>query len=386
MHHDQSGSFRPLVAGAMLISIGPAAMLLMPMIVGVYVDELGFTNRQAGILAAFEAAGICVASLLGVVWVRTLNWRVVTLFGLGCAIIGNLVSIEVGGFTLMLVCRALASLGAGTAFAAAVASLGEQKKPETAFGIGLAVQTFLLTIIMAMSAWIIERQGIDGMFFMLAVLAFVVALPVGWLPARSEKSTYISELIPNHDSVSHVQVIFALIATILYYAGLLGFWVYLERIGNAAGHSNVSIGTILTWALAAGTLGGAGAAWLSDRKGIAWPLIASTLILIGMVLIAVGNVSAPMFALSAIVFSGMWVFTTAYQTALVAKLDRHGRYIVLVPAAQGAGAMLGPATASVFVQNDEYLSVNIITVSFVAIGLILFLMTMRGCGTNVEAQ
>jgi predicted MFS family arabinose efflux permease len=386
MNHDKPKLSRSLVAGALLFSIGPAAMLVMPMIVGAYVDELGFSNQQAGVLASFEAAGICAASLLGLIWVKRLNWRLVTLAGLSCAVVANLLSIGLDGFAPMLACRTLASLGAGTAFAAATASLGEQDKPEAAFGIGLAVQTLLLMVIMAMSARIMESHGIGGIFFLLALLAFVVALPVGWLPVRSEKSGHTNETTPHHDSSTGVQIIAGLVAIVLFYAGALGFWVFLERIGDASGHSTAMIGTVLAWALGAGALGGMGPVWLGDRKGIAWPIVASTSILIGVVLVTVGSVTAWLFALSAIVFNGMWIFATAYQTALIAKLDRHGSYTVLIPAAQGAGAMIGPAVASMFVQGDKYLPVNISTVAFFAISLFLFLVVMRGFGAAEQPQ
>jgi predicted MFS family arabinose efflux permease len=386
MHSDKRESSRPLVAGALLFSIGPVAMLVMPMIVGAYVDELGFTSRQAGWLASIEATGICVASLLGIVWVRTLNWRVVTLAGLACAGVANLLAIAADGFTPMLACRALASLGAGTAFAAATASLGEQDKPETAFGIGLAVQTLLATVIMAMSAGIMERRGIAGIFLMLALLAFVVALPVGWLRARSGKSTLIGERTPGHGSSNRARIIVGLVATVAFYAGALGFWVYLERLGNESGHSNAMIGTILAWALAAGTLGGMAPVWLGSRKGVAVPIIVATLILIGTVLMAAGKVTAPVFALSAIVFSVLWVFATTYQTALIATLDRYGGYLVLVPAAQGAGAMIGPSTASLFVRNDDYASVSMVAAALFAVSLILFLVAMRGRDVSDEPK
>jgi predicted MFS family arabinose efflux permease len=386
MNHNKRKLSRSLVAGALLFSIGPAAMLVMPMIVGAYIDQLGFSSQQAGILASFEAAGICTASLLGLIWVKRLSWRLVTLAGLGCAFIANLLSIGVEAFALMLACRILASLGAGTAFAAATASLGEQDKPEAAFGIALAVQTVLLMAIMAMLAGIMESQGIGGIFFLLALLALMVALPVGWLPVRSERSGHMNGTTPGHDSSGGAQILVGLIAIVLFYAGALGFWVFLERIGDAAGHSNVMIGTVLAWALGAGALGGLGPVWLGDRVGIAWPIVASTSILIGVVLVTVGSVTAPLFALGAVVFNGMWIFGTAYQTALIAKLDRHGGYTVLIPAAQGAGAMVGPAMASMFVPGDQYLPVNISTVAFFTTSLLLFLVVLRRYGVAAVPQ
>jgi len=380
MSHGQRDSRGALAAGALLFSIGPAALMVMPMIVGVYVDELGFSGRQAGLLASVDATGMFVASLLGMVWVRTLNWRLAAMLGLGGAVAGNLLAAGAHEFTLMLACRALASLGAGTAFAAATASLAEQSKPETAFGIGLAVETLLTMVVMALSAGIIEWQGIAGIFRMLALLAFVVALPVGWLPARSAKTAPVGQPPPSPDPATVAPVAAGLIGTMLFYAGVLGFWVYLERIGQAAGHSNHLIGTILAWSLAAGVLGGIGPAWLHGRGGIARPNLLAILLLMATVLAAVGKVTLPVFALSAIVFGALWVFATAYQAALIATLDRNGRYAVLIPAAQGAGAMIGPAAAALLIQGDEYVAVNLIAAAFLAVSLLLFRVAQRGLG------
>ncbi len=378
MDSKKDESYRPLVAGAFLFSVGPAAILLMPMIVGVYVDELGYTNRQAGILASVEAGGIGCASVLGLLWVGKLNWRTVTLLGLACSIIANLVATGVDDFATILLCRACASVGAGTAFAVSVACLGERNKPEKAYGIGLAVQTLLMMIIMASSAMVINWLGIDGLFIMLAVLAALVALPVGWLPRCSGKSAEIEVQKPMPGASRQTLVIVALIATTLHFIGAVGFWAYLERIANAAGHSTEVISTILACALGAGMLGAMFSAWLGDRWGFARPFVFSTIVLIATVLIAVGNVSVSMLALSAVAFGAMWVFATAYQAALVARLDRFGRLVVLVPAAQGTGAFIGPALAAMLVEGNYFLPVNILAVSCLGASLVLFLVATNG--------
>jgi len=356
------------------------------MMVGVYVEELAYSNRQAGVLASVEAVGMSLASILGIFWVKRFNWRLIALIGLGCSIIANLLATGVNEFTAMLFCRGFASLAAGTAFAVSVASLGEQKKPEKAFGGALAVQTFLMIIIMGSSAAVIERQGVDGLFYMLALLALAVALPTAWLPVRSEKSLDIKVQSSPDSSSGRAWIFVALIATALHFAGTVGFWAYLERIGDSAGHSTATIGTILAWALGAGMLGGLLAAWLSDRWGFAWPFVISTIILVASVGLMVGDINISLMALGAIAFDGMWVFANTYQAALVARLDKAGRFIVLVPAAQGAGAMAGPAIAAMFVRSDNYLPVNILAGTCFVISLFLFLLALRGLSASKSGR
>lgn len=374
----RNSSLRPLAAAALLFSIGPAAIMLMPMIVGVYVEELGFNNRQAGLLASVEASGMALASLLGLSWVGRINWRVVTLCALGCCVMANLAAMGVSEFMPMVFCRAIASLSSGTAFAVSVASLGEQDHTERAYGYGLAVQTFLLIIIMALSARVIAVSGIDGLFGMLALLALLVALPVAWLPAHSNKAGQPDASAQRVNARIPLMILIALLATVLHFAGTVGFWTYLERIGDSAGHPTATIGSALAWALAAGMAGALLAAWVGERWGFNWPFIFSTLLLIAALCLSVGEISVAMLALTAIVFDCMWVYANAYQAALVARLDTRGRYVVLVPAAQGAGAMLGPALAALLIKGDDYMKVNLMSGICFILSLVLFLLAVRG--------
>ena len=332
--HDQRDTRSALWAGALLFSIGPAAMMVMPMIVGVYVDELGFSGRQAGLLASVEATGMCVASLLGMVWVNAeLACRHTA--GTGCAVAANL---RRPGSTSSHRCWPAARwpVSVPERVCRATASLASESRRRRSARV--MVQTPLTTVMMALSAgdhrvWPCRDLPDAG------VAGLVVALPVG-LPARSAKSAPVGEPAPRPGSTHGAPIVAGLIGTLLFYAGVLGFWVYLERIRHAAGHSNALIGTILAGSLGARVLGGIGPVWISGRVGIARPILLTVLILIATVLMTVGKLTLPVFALSAIVFGAMWVFATAYQAALIATLDRYGRYVVLVPAAQGAGAMI----------------------------------------------
>jgi len=367
---------RPLLAGALLYTIGPAAILLMPMMVGVYVDSMGFSSRESGFLASAEASGMGIASILGIFWVRRLNWRRVAIFGLAITILANILATGIDNFIPLLCCRVFASLGAGTAFAVSVVSLGEQRKPERAYGIGLSVQTAMMILMLALSPSIIERWGIDGLYYMLASLGIIVALPVHWLPRESGKNQPIRPqgITDTASNIGPIMVV--LLATLIHFVGAVGFWAYVERIGDAAGHSTSFIATVLAIALGAGMLGAAIAAWLSDRFGFAWPFMVSTVVLVISIGLPVGNVGGLLLAFCVISFDFMWVFANTYQAALVARLDTDGSLVVLVPAAQGIGAMAGPALAAILIRGDDYLPVNILAGTCFLISLVLFLAAL----------
>jgi predicted MFS family arabinose efflux permease len=45
-------------------------------------------------------------------------------------------------------------------------------------------------------------------------------------------------------------------------------------------------------------------------------------------------------------FNFCWIFVDIYQAATISNVDRSGRYVALLPAAQGIGNGIGPALAA----------------------------------------
>ena len=346
------------------------------MLVGAYSNDLGFTERQAGFLVSADALGMAVASAFGVWWVKRVSWRTMAALGLGLALVANVLATGVGEFMMMMACRVFASVGTGTAFSVAVATLGEQHKSERAYGIGLAIQTVLMIVALALSPHILARWGLDGLFLMLAGTSLAVGAAISGLPQGSRKSanTKIPGGVSTKVSVGLITI--ALFATVFHFCGTVGFWTYIERIGNAAGLSNLFIGTTLAVSMCAGLFGALTAAWLSNRIGMLWPFVISGIGSIIAVGLTTQNASRESFAVAVALFQWVWLFVTAYQMALVAMLDRAGRYVVLVPAAQGIGAVIGPALAAVLIGDGSYLPVNFMAGGFILLSIVLFVAVL----------
>lgn len=370
-------SLYSLGSGSLLYAFAPAAIFLMPMLIGGYVDELGFSQQQASLLASIEAAGICVGSLLALFWVKTINWRTVSLVALVIMAISNLFSTIHHEFIGMLASRAAMSLAAGTLYAVSTATLAEQLKPERAFGIALGVQTIVVTILMAASVSLLANFGINGLFTVLAILSIVTCFSLVWIPSKSNKLVAVVEQATPPMIVPTSRVVAALIATGLYFTGAFGFWVCLERIAHVEGHSNAVIGTVLTSAVAIGILGSFVAAWMSDRYGRKKPIVISLLLSIVIVLLAIGSGNLLIFTASVIIFYCLWLFSCAYQTALIAKLDPLGRYTVLIPAAQGIGLVIGPMITFGVFNGDIYKYVSLVVALLFSVSLTLFFVALR---------
>ena len=136
--------WRTTLLASLLYPIGPAAIVLMPMIVGGLIDTYGFSEQEAANIAALEGMGLVVSSVLAALWIRKVSWvgALVVAFLAYAAL--NAVSANLAGYTPLLVVRFLTGLAGGSLFAVSVAALGDNREPDRAFGLAQAVQGVLM--------------------------------------------------------------------------------------------------------------------------------------------------------------------------------------------------------------------------------------------------
>ena len=79
-------------------------------------------------------------------------------------------------------------------------------------------------------------------------------------------------------------------------------------------------------------------------------------------------------AISMFSFNFCWIFIDIYQAATIANVDHSGRYVALLPAAQGLGNFIGPnAAASVLAFSLGYESVFIMCAAASIIAMFVYL-------------
>jgi hypothetical protein len=79
-------------------------------------------------------------------------------------------------------------------------------------------------------------------------------------------------------------------------------------------------------------------------------------------------------AFSMFAFNFCWIFVDIYQAATIANVDRSGRYVSLLPAAQGLGNGLGPAiAATVLAWGFGYNGVFIMCASASILAMLVYL-------------
>ena len=87
------------------------------------------------------------------------------------------------------------------------------------------------------------------------------------------------------------------------------------------------------------------AAWLGNRAGRNFPLIAIMIVNIVSLIVIWQSTSITSFAVGAILFTFCFIFGLAYFFGLSAEVDLSGRFVVLSATTLSLGGVIGPAVA-----------------------------------------
>ncbi len=352
--------------------LGPAAIILMPMLVGGVIDDFGFTEQEAGYIAAAEGMGLVVASLVAALWIRKISWTRMLLVGFLSTALLNVLSANLGEFQPLLIARFFAGMTGGTIFAVTVAALGDNRQPDQAFGIAQVVQGAMMFLAFAGAPFVLQQWTVSGLYYMLAVASVVMMLTLWRYPsAGAERAVDTRE---KADIESHTGLIWiGLVASFLFFSNIFGFWTYIERIGQSSGLAPETIGWALGLSQFAAIIGAGMAALAGDRYGRAFPLMVSLVGLLATLWLLHGHFASFTFFLGAGLFQGLFVLANSYQLGVIAKIDVKGHFLVLVTGFQGLGASVGPAVAASLINDGDYSRINQVAALSCAASIVMFL-------------
>jgi len=325
--------------------VGPAATILMPMIVGGLIDGYGYSEQQAANIAALEGLGLVAASIAAAFWIRRVSWVRAVLAGILAYAVLNVASAQTSDYGSLLALRFLTGIAGGNLFAVTVAALGDGRAPDRAFGLAQAVQGVMMLAAFLAAPALLGRSGVDGLYYLLAAAALTMLPVLRWFPAAGR----LREAGAGGDTSSapHTGLIWlGLFASVLFFVNVFGFWGFVERIGQTGGLAATTIGTALGVAQIAAIGGALAAAAASDRYGRQLPL---AIVFLGQALalyVVAKPFGATTFFVSTSLFQALFIVGVSYQMGAIAALDTRGRFLVMMTAAQGLGAAIGPAAAA----------------------------------------
>ena len=379
-------SFDHRVSTTLLIStvypLGPAAIILMPMIVGGLIDSYGFSEQQAANIASMEGMGLVVASVLAAAWIRRVSWVKALFTSLLLYAILNAVSANLGDFMPLLLVRFLTGLAGGSLFSITIAALGDNHEPDRAFGFAQAVQGAMMLAGFSAAPYLLQAWSVSALYYMLAGASVLMLLTLFRFPSHGLKRTE-SEELNVRESHNSLLIWLGLAASVIFFVNVFGFWAFVERIGQAAGLPANTIGLALGVSQILAIAGALAAVLASDRYGRYLPLL---IVLIGqsMALFALMGKFGPVaYFVSAGAFQALFIVAVSYQMGAIAKLDIKGRFLVMMTAAQGLGAAFGPSIAAALIgEGNDYGGVLWMAALFCLVSTLIFLFIVHRSRTE----
>ncbi len=355
------------IAGSIAVAIvGWAVFMGLPILVGALVDFRGFSEAEVGYLASADLGGMFVSSILVSLFVSRMDRRFWVTVGIFVAIGANVAAIYSHDFWSMLGIRVIAGIGAGFCYSIALANLAATTNTARNFSYLVfalvAVNFFELYSLEIIS----DRWGVAGIFTTFIIINLVILTVWPFLPrgkrgdqhvhTRSEAEFAVAtghmadeELPLTHDFNLPLLGTLCLAAIACFYVMIGGFWAYIERMGVAAGFDDNFVAAALSITTLLSVLGCYIAYGISKRQGQSKPLLAAPIGIAALLVWLGMHTVAFTFVTVLLAYQLLWNGVDIFQLGTISNIDHSGRYIALVPAAQGLGQTLGPSLAGYFV-------------------------------------
>jgi hypothetical protein len=365
------------------LGVGSVALLMLglqPLLLGALVDQGRLTDDQLGLAATAELLTLGLTAGLLASLVKPARVKLINAGGcLGLAA-ANGMSVLTSGYGFVA-SRALAGIAAGCLVWIAVVVITRALAPDRLAGIFVTVQTLAqaaLAAVLPLTA--MARWGVNGGLGTLAVLA-LAAIPASFLlddrfSILPKPAEAVAGLPPR--GIAGLASVFG------YMAGIVGLWVFVERLGTAVGASTALTGLTVALALAAQVTGSLVAIFVVGRLPTVLVLVLCAVGNIAVVWVLGASLGKAPYVAGVMAFGFLWLFAMPFQTRLLIRLDESRRSAMLLSAAQLLGSAAGPLVTSAFATGASLRGTLVADAGlFAAAGVVTALLGKRKIGGNV---
>jgi predicted MFS family arabinose efflux permease len=378
-HRTIFDDWRSLTLGIYMALAGYAVMVGLPVISTSWVNHLGFTEEQVGYTASADLFGLAIGAVIAYFVVARFDRRLLTFVAAGVAITANLLCIYYQAYEVTLWLRLAAGIGAGVYTGIAVATIGGHSRPAFAFGLEL----FAFAFSQAAELKFLPYLSVEGMYVTFAATFIVGLLFIAWLPRRPVDGALDVEIaVEEPDGDQHVEhqhvpayVPWLVLAAVVFtYINIGAYWTYIELATVDTAAAPDWVADMLVYTSFFSIVGCLFAVLLSNRYGLSRPLLITLVFQASIVAMLAFGITNFTVAFSMFAFNFCWIFVDIYQAATISNVDRSGRYVALLPAAQGLGNGLGPnMAASVLAWGLGYNGIFIMCASASIVAMLVYL-------------
>lgn len=331
--------------------VGYGVLVAVPVISTAWVKLLGFSEVEVGRVAGADLGGLSLGAVLTAVVIARVNRRYLVLGGALLTIAANAMCTVIVDYESVLWLRFIAGFGSGIYTAVAVASLGATSKPARAYNMML----FAFAFSQALELHILPQLSMDGIYMVFIGCYLFGLLFIGWVPPRPvEKSLDVAVDVAEEDGTHHSEhqpvptyvpwlVLGAILAT---YINIGAYWTYIELATVESAATPDWVSKVLVWTSFCSLIGCLFATVISNRFGLARPLLITLIFQAIIVAMLAGGINNTNILISVFSFNFLWIFIDVYQMSTIANVDHSGRFAALMPGAQGLGQIIGPNIAA----------------------------------------
>ena len=329
-------------------------LLIAPIIAAKLVSQFGLTSTEVGGLLSLELGAFSLATVPAYLWLRRINLVTATRVFTLVAVAGNVASGFVDSYGLLVACRIITSLAAGSITVIILTLSSKTDNPSRAYGLFVTAQLVMGAIILAVFPAVFANANVSAVYWTMAGLALCCLLFAGRIDGNAlragSKTAHPETASARGARVPKLKAGLGLAAVLLFYVSLSGVWSFMAQI---AGGANIDLSTtslILALATVPGIASSMLATVLGDHPKRALFLILGYVGLTASVVLLFGLSGTIQFALAAIIFKFTWTFILPYLLSSISDLDASGQLMNTTNLMIGTGFAVGPLLGGILIQ------------------------------------
>ena len=339
---------------------------IMPALVDALKQGLGFSNRQAGLVASFNVYGAACGAFLIAFLIRHIPWRpaanlfLLVLMGL------DLLSMFLDAPHVLMGIRFLHGFVGGMVVGLSFSIIARMVAPDRTFGMLLLVQAGSGGIGVMFLPLLVPRFGTTILFASLILFSITTMVMLQFLPDYPVKKPVQGAAGTATGQLMLKPLLLGLLATFLFQAANEGLFAFIIGLGKHHGLGLPFITSTLGIAGWLAVLGPVLVIVVSTRYGIFKPILGGILLsLIGTYCFHWSDVKWVWIAMN--IGTGItWNFVISHLLGMCARFDQTGQSAVWSGFASKMGLASGPMLASLIVGAGNYSAVILMAVLLLA--------------------
>ncbi len=373
------GRYPVMLSAAMLFAIAVMPGAVSPGIVGAAANSLQLPESQLGILIGLYFAGLGIVSATAYLWIRRVNWRIfcsigIVLMGASFILMGMTES-----YPTLLFLMTVVGAGAGLFSAPSMTILGDGIKPENGFSAMIIFSVVGAAILLALFPIVAESGGFGSVMNLLGGSTLATLLLIPLIPVNNK----IEEIPNESDTVKlekfsffndrMTQPILSLLVMVLFCFSFSGSWAFFERIAYYAALPATATGQALAIGTMFGAIGAPLAAFFIKRIPMYYCYFITILItVVTLLFLNISSLTSMLYLLLVCSFQ-FWINAGfCLIMAQTAQVDKIGRFVALIPAAEAVGGIFGPMINGLILERSGVNEMIILTIVIFIIGAIVF--------------